>query len=90
MTLSTNHGIELFKGHMSGTDIKDIREATNKVWVLGNDWFIEKIEKLLAQQVKSKSRGEDRRPKEFQTKANDRVWSHECVDASMDVKQIDY
>ena len=63
----------LFDSHMSSIDIEDIREATNKAWVLGNDRFKEQIEKLTARQVKPKARGGDRRSKKFKNDKFNRV-----------------
>ncbi|MCH9698061.1 MAG: transposase [Gammaproteobacteria bacterium] len=63
----------LFNSKMSHTDIEDIREATNKAWVLGNDRFKEKIETLSARQVEPKARGGDRRSEDFKEKAIKRV-----------------
>lgn len=55
----------LFDSQVSNTEIDDIREATNKAWVLGNDRFKEQIEKLSGRQVKPKARGGDRRSRNF-------------------------
>ncbi len=63
----------LFDSHMSSADIEQIREATNKAWVLGNDRFKEKIEKLSARQAKPKARGGDRRSKVYKASNFNRV-----------------
>jgi len=60
----------LFDNHMSKVDIDDIREATNKAWVLGNDRFKAKVEQLIDRQIQAKARGGDRRSKLFKEKDN--------------------
>jgi putative transposase len=44
-----------------------IRTATNKAWVLGNDRFKAKVEKILNRQVQQKPRGGDRRSEIFKS-----------------------
>ena len=56
---------ELFNHHVSAKDIEDIRNSTNKAWVLGNDRFKERIEQLSNRQATPKPRGGDRRSNEF-------------------------
>jgi putative transposase len=51
----------LFKHHISGVEIEEIRTATNKAWVLGDNRFKIKVERLINRQVQPKSRGGDRR-----------------------------
>ena len=63
----------LFDSHMSSIDIEDIREATNKAWVLGNDRFKEQVEKLTVRQAKPKARGGDRRSKKHKNGNINRV-----------------
>lgn len=55
----------LFKGHISEYDLQAIREMTNKEWVLGSEYFREKISKKLNRQVRPKPRGGDRRSASF-------------------------
>ena len=55
----------LFSKHIPNADIEAIRNATNKAWVLGNDRFRDKVEKLLSRQVQPKPRGGDRRSESF-------------------------
>ncbi|WP_198942602.1 hypothetical protein [Methyloprofundus sedimenti] len=40
------HYRALFKHHLSEQELDEIRDATNKAWVLGNDKFREQIEKF--------------------------------------------
>lgn len=47
------------------TTLDEIRYATNKDWVLGNDYFREKLEAQIARAVSPSFRGGDRRSKEF-------------------------
>jgi putative transposase len=56
---------QLFKHHITEGDMSDIREATNKAWVLGNDRFKQRIQKQLERHVAPKSRGGDRKSEEF-------------------------
>ena len=51
----------LFRTRVSEKTLNDIREATNKAWLLGNDKFREEIEKLTSRQTQPKARGGDRR-----------------------------
>ena len=60
--------LALFKRHIPDTVIEEIRTATNKAWVLGNERFRDKIESLIARQVQPKSRGGDRRSELFKKK----------------------
>lgn len=53
----------LFRSHLPETALNDIREATNKAWVLGNDRFKDKLDKL--RQATPKARGGDRRSKKW-------------------------
>jgi len=63
----------LFDNQMADVDIEEIRLATNKAWVLGDDKFKEQIEKLTARQAKPKARGGDRRSKDFKDNHFNRV-----------------
>ena len=52
--------IDLARTHTplaSKADMEIIRTATNKAWVLGNDRFKAKVEKILNRQVQQKPRG---------------------------------
>jgi putative transposase len=49
----------------------EIREATNKSWVLGNDRFKQQIEEMTARQASPKARGGDRRSKEYRNERDD-------------------
>ena len=60
----------LFASHIPEATIEQIRVATNKAWVLGNDRFIDKVEQLMNRQTQPKPRGGDRRSKSFKIKAN--------------------
>ncbi|NOQ13615.1 MAG: hypothetical protein GQ583_03915 [Methyloprofundus sp.] len=60
----------LFEKHIPAADIEAIRAATNKAWVLGDDRFKAKVEKMMARQVQPKSRGGDRRSELFKKKGN--------------------
>ena len=56
----------LFKQPIGEGTLETIREATNKSWVIGSDYFREKIEKQLNRQISPKPRGGDRKSKVFQ------------------------
>ena len=61
---------QLFRAHIAEKTLLEIREATNKAWVLGTDRFKQKIERLTARQVSPKPRGGDRKSVRFQDKIN--------------------
>lgn len=56
---------QLFKHHISDGRIADIRDATNKAWVLGNDRFKKRIQRQIARQVEPRVRGGDRKSETF-------------------------
>lgn len=56
---------ELFKHQLSENSITEIREATNKAWVLGNDRFKQRIQEQLGRKVEPKARGGDRKSEQF-------------------------
>ena len=60
---------QLFRSSLNEVTINDIREATNKAWVLGNDRFKKKVEKHLERRVTPKTRGGDRKSKEYHEKS---------------------
>jgi len=64
----------LFRSRLSDETLNNIRLATNKAWVLGNDRFKEQIEKQLGRQVSPKARGGDRKSERYKTSTKiDRV-----------------
>ena len=60
----------LFKHQFSESSITKIREATNKVWVLGNDRFKQRIQEQLGRRVEPKARGGDRKSEKFNANRN--------------------
>jgi putative transposase len=60
---------QLVRSSLNDVTINDIREATNKAWVLGSDRFKNKVEKQLERRVTPKVRGGDRKSKEYREKA---------------------
>ena len=48
---------QLFRAHIPQAELKNIRDCTNKAWVLGSDQFKNRIEKLSERRVKPKPRG---------------------------------
>jgi len=63
----------LFKEHIPENEVEEIREATNKAWVLGGDRFKAEIDSLMDRQIQPKSRGGDRRSDLFKEKSINRV-----------------
>jgi putative transposase len=58
----------LFKVHISERQLDEIRAATNKEWVLGSEYFKEKIAKQLSRRVTPLSRGGDRKSFKYKSK----------------------
>lgn len=56
---------DMFANHIDSRELDEIRDATNKAWVLGSDRFKERIEELTSRQTKPKGRGGDRKSKKF-------------------------
>ncbi len=56
---------QLFKHHIPERGINEIREATNKAWVLGNDRYKQWVLKQLGRQVEPEDRGGDRKSEQF-------------------------
>jgi len=52
---------QLFKRHIAESSMAEIREATNKAWVLGSDRFKQRIQKQLGRRVEPSARGGDRK-----------------------------
>ena len=52
---------ELFKHHIPELTLKEIRDATNKAWVLGDNRFKEQIEQRTGRRVSPQLRGGDRK-----------------------------
>ena len=61
---------DLFKYQLSENCITEIREATNKAWVLGNDRFKQRIQEQLGRRVEPKARGGDRKSEQFKANRN--------------------
>ena len=62
----------LFKHQLSENSITEIREATNKAWVLGNDRFKQRIQEQLGRRVEPKARGGDRKSEQFNSNLPER------------------
>ena len=56
---------QLFKHRIPENSIDEIREAKNKVWVLGDDRFKQRVQKQLERRVEPNARGGDRKPETF-------------------------
>lgn len=57
----------LFDAHISARELDEIREATNKEWVLGSNYFKDKISEKLKRRVKPLMRGGDRKSEQFKS-----------------------
>ncbi len=55
---------QLFRAAIGRADLEAIRESTNKGWVLGNDRFREKIERLSGRRTAPNPRGKPRKERE--------------------------
>ena len=55
----------LFDNALDNKTLDEIRIAANKAWVLGSDYFIDKISEQVNRQTEPKKRGGDRRSEEF-------------------------
>jgi putative transposase len=62
---------QLFRARIAEQTLEDIRAATNRAWVLGNDRFKERIEKQLDRRVAPASKGGDRKSEVF--RLNNRI-----------------
>ena len=56
---------QLFKNRLSENGLAEIREATNKAWVLGNERFKRRIQKQLERRVEPSAKGGDRKSEKF-------------------------
>jgi len=56
---------ELFKHHISDGSVAEIRNATNKAWVLGNDRFKQRIQRQTERRVEPSQKGGDRKSEQF-------------------------
>lgn len=56
---------QLFKHRIPENSITEIREATNKAWVLGGDRYKQRIQKHLDRRVEPKAKGGDRKSEKF-------------------------
>ncbi len=58
----------LFSSHISSKDLTEIRDMTNKSWVLGSDYFKQKIQLQLDRPVIPEAKGGDRKSKQYREK----------------------
>ena len=63
----------LFKHQIPERTIDEIRAATNKAWVLGNERFLQQIADLTQRQTQPKPRGGDKRSKKAKVGNGNRV-----------------
>lgn len=61
---------DLFNAAVPKETIEEIREATNKSWVLGSDFFKERIEAKINRPMNPRGKGGDRKSKAFKAKIN--------------------
>lgn len=55
---------QLFKAHIPHAELKNIRDCTNKAWVLGSERFKNRVEKQSERRIKPKPRGRPRKAKD--------------------------
>jgi putative transposase len=60
----------LFKAHISELKLTEIRDATNKAWVLGDNRFKEQIEQQTGRRSSPQIRGGDRKSKRYRDGLN--------------------
>ena len=58
----------LFESPLTEETLSNIREATNKGWVLGNDRFRERVDALVARQTAPRPRGGDHKSAKYRAK----------------------
>ncbi|MDQ6968295.1 MAG: transposase [Mariprofundaceae bacterium] len=63
----------LFDSQIEARELNEIRDATNKSWVLGTSRFKDRIEALTARQVAPKGKGGDRKSKKYKENKINRV-----------------
>jgi len=63
----------LFNSHIEDKTLAEIRENTNKAWVLGNEYFKDKIESQIKRAPSPSSKGGDRKSIQFQDNRINRV-----------------
>lgn len=59
----------LFRCHITARTLEDLREATNKAWILGNDRFRARVESQLNRRGSPKVRGGDRKSTEYRKRS---------------------
>ena len=64
---------QLFRHRIANRTLEAIRASTNKAWVLGNDRFRAKIERLAERPAAPRARGGDRKSEAFQKSRINRV-----------------
>ena len=64
---------QLFKGRLSEYTLTQIRDATNKAWVLGSDYFKQKVEAQLNRRADKLTKGGDKKSQHYQKNKINRV-----------------
>ena len=64
---------QLFKYHIAESGLSEIRDATNKAWALGNDYFKQRIQTQLARRVSQVSKGEIENQKNLRSMESDPI-----------------
>ena len=60
---------QMFETQLVEKSLDEIRSATNKAWVLGNDQFKARIARQLKRRVSRAPKGEDRKSEDYRRKA---------------------
>ncbi|MBL4852200.1 MAG: transposase [Gammaproteobacteria bacterium] len=63
----------LFEQHLPGVTLTEIREATNKSWVLGEEHFKKQIESQTGRRAAPLTRGGDRKSKQYRVDVEDQL-----------------
>ena len=60
----------LFRHHLAERSVNEIRDATNKAWVLGSNRFKQRVQRQLERRVAPSARGGDRKSEKFKINRN--------------------
>lgn len=68
---------QLFAGHLDEQTLWQLREATNKAWVLGSDYFKQKIDLQLNRRAAKLAKGGDRKSQAYKDAYKDAISQHQ-------------
>ena len=61
---------QLFRARIAERSLVEVREASNKAWVLGDECFKRRVERQLKRRVAPRARGGDRKSKAYRKQAS--------------------